>query len=66
MTDPSSAAESIKEGPLEPNKVVEQVRQEPYDLHKDFQWTTVDVTDPDQVSELSQKSNSSTKFNNLF
>jgi hypothetical protein len=27
----------------------EEVRQEPYPLPKDFEWTTLDINDPKQV-----------------
>lgn len=38
------------DGFIEPSKPPEEVRQEPYPLPKDFEWTTVDINDPVQVS----------------
>jgi hypothetical protein len=31
----------------------EQVRQDPYPLPKDFEWTVLDINDPKQVSTIS-------------
>jgi hypothetical protein len=42
-------AAELKEGPIEPNQSADQVRQTPHDLHKDFCWTTVDLSNPDEV-----------------
>lgn len=38
-----------EEGPLEPSKPREEVKQDPYPLGKDFEWSTVDLTDAAQV-----------------
>jgi len=40
------------DGYIEPSKPPEEVRQEPYPLPKDFEWTTVDVNDPVQLREV--------------
>ncbi|KAK7467241.1 glycylpeptide N-tetradecanoyltransferase [Stygiomarasmius scandens] len=42
----------IEDGYIEPSKPREEVRQEPYPLPKDFEWTTVDVNDPAQSKEV--------------
>ncbi|KAL2914677.1 glycylpeptide N-tetradecanoyltransferase [Polyrhizophydium stewartii] len=33
------------EGPIEPNKPISEIRAEPYPIHKDFEWVTVDLED---------------------
>lgn len=40
------------EGPIEPNRPRDEIRQEPYPLPKDFEWAIVDVQDPAQLKEL--------------
>jgi glycylpeptide N-tetradecanoyltransferase len=40
----------LDDGYIEPSVPREQVRQEPYPLPKDFEWSTVDIADPQQVS----------------
>lgn len=40
---------SPEDGYIEPSKPREEVRQEPYPLPKDFEWTTLDIDDPKQV-----------------
>ncbi|TFY64686.1 hypothetical protein EVJ58_g2460 [Rhodofomes roseus] len=42
----------VADGYIEPSKPPEEVRQEPYPLPKDFEWTTVDVNDPAQLREV--------------
>lgn len=45
--------ESItEEGPIEPHKRPEDVRQEPYPLVEGFQWTEIDVTDDIQLEDV--------------
>uniref|UniRef100_A0A060T9G1 Glycylpeptide N-tetradecanoyltransferase n=1 Tax=Blastobotrys adeninivorans TaxID=409370 RepID=A0A060T9G1_BLAAD len=39
------------EGPIE-NKTVDQVPKEPYPLRDDFEWATIDITDPAQLQEV--------------
>ncbi|KAJ7050605.1 hypothetical protein C8F01DRAFT_1263870 [Mycena amicta] len=57
-TDPELTASTRGEGPplddgyIEPPKPREELRQEPYPLPKDFEWTTVDITDPVQNKEV--------------
>jgi len=41
-----------EEGYIEPSKPREEVRQEPYPLPNDFEWTTVDLSDPVQNKEV--------------
>lgn len=38
------------DGPIEKDKPLEEVRQDPYPLPKDFEWCTMDLDDPAQVS----------------
>lgn len=38
------------DGYIEPSKPREEVRQEPYPLPDDFEWATLDINDPAQVS----------------
>ncbi|EPS95440.1 hypothetical protein FOMPIDRAFT_1032890 [Fomitopsis schrenkii] len=40
------------DGFIEPSKPPAEVRQEPYPLPKDFEWTTVDINDPVQLREV--------------
>ncbi|ESK94543.1 peptide n-myristoyl transferase [Moniliophthora roreri MCA 2997] len=42
----------IDDGYIEPSKPREQVRQEPYLLPKDYEWTTIDINDPNQSKEV--------------
>lgn len=42
----------VDDGYIEPSKPREEVRQEPYPLHKDFEWTILDINDPKQVSSI--------------
>lgn len=37
------------DGPIEKDKPLSEVRQEPYPLPKDFEWCTMDLADPVQV-----------------
>jgi hypothetical protein len=41
--------DEVKEGAIEPDKKPEEVRQEPVELHKDFRWVTVNLSDPKEV-----------------
>ncbi|KAJ7680973.1 N-myristoyl transferase [Mycena polygramma] len=43
----------LEDGYIEPSKPREEVRQEPYPLPKDFEWSTVDISDPTQASQYS-------------
>ncbi|KAF5347878.1 hypothetical protein D9757_013416 [Collybiopsis confluens] len=40
------------DGYIEPSQSPEEVRQEPYPLPKDFEWTTIDVNDAGQLAEV--------------
>ncbi|KAI0333481.1 N-myristoyl transferase [Cubamyces sp. BRFM 1775] len=40
------------DGPIEPSKPREEVRQEPYPLPKEFMWSILDLNDPAQLREL--------------
>ena len=42
----------LPEGPIVPNKSKEEIRAEPYNMPPGFEWSTVDVMDPDQRQEL--------------
>jgi glycylpeptide N-tetradecanoyltransferase len=35
---------------IEADKKPEEIRQEPVELHKDFRWVTVNLSDPNEVS----------------
>ncbi|TPX40811.1 hypothetical protein SeMB42_g05864 [Synchytrium endobioticum] len=54
MTQPVVAYDEKTEvdGPIEPDKADDQVRQEPYTLPKDFEWCTVNIDDEKEVKEL--------------
>ncbi|KDQ61034.1 hypothetical protein JAAARDRAFT_124146 [Jaapia argillacea MUCL 33604] len=40
------------DGYIEASKPREEVRQDPYPLPKDFQWSTIDLNDPNQLKEV--------------
>ena len=40
------------DGYIEPSKPQEEVRQEPYPLPNDFEWSTLDINDPVQVISI--------------
>ncbi|RDB20961.1 Glycylpeptide N-tetradecanoyltransferase [Hypsizygus marmoreus] len=42
----------LDDGYIEPSKSLEEVRQDPYPLPKDFEWTTLDIDDPKQNKEV--------------
>ncbi|KAI9570484.1 N-myristoyl transferase [Boletus coccyginus] len=41
-----------EDGYIEPTKAIEDVRQEPYPLPKDFEWSILDLNDPKQIKEV--------------
>ncbi|OAX37214.1 N-myristoyl transferase [Rhizopogon vinicolor AM-OR11-026] len=41
-----------EDGFIEPSKPREEVRQEPYPLPKDFEWSILDINDPKQIKEV--------------
>ncbi|KAI0082809.1 N-myristoyl transferase [Panus rudis PR-1116 ss-1] len=41
-----------EDGYIEPPKSPEELRQEPYPLPKDFEWSAIDLNDPAQLREL--------------
>ncbi|KAI0041127.1 N-myristoyl transferase [Auriscalpium vulgare] len=41
-----------EDGFIEPSKPREEVRQDPYPLPKDFEWSIIDIVDPVQIKEL--------------
>lgn len=41
-----------EDGPIEPSKPAAEVRQTPYPLPSDFEWSIVDVTDESELKEL--------------
>ncbi|KAL0946633.1 hypothetical protein HGRIS_012830 [Hohenbuehelia grisea] len=41
-----------EDGPIEPSKPREEVRQEPYQLPKDFEWSILDLTEEKQIKEV--------------
>ncbi|BGO97503.1 Glycylpeptide N-tetradecanoyltransferase [Rhodotorula toruloides] len=44
--------DEVKEGAIEADKKPEEVRQEPIELHKDFRWVTVNLSDPKELKEV--------------
>ncbi|KAJ6623557.1 N-myristoyl transferase [Mycena sp. CBHHK59/15] len=42
----------LDDGYIEPSKPREEVRQDPYPLPKDFEWSTLDINDPKQNKEV--------------
>ncbi|KAG9318813.1 acyl-CoA N-acyltransferase [Chiua virens] len=41
-----------EDGYIEPTKVINEVRQEPYPLPKDFEWSILELNDPKQIKEV--------------
>ncbi|KAJ3796951.1 N-myristoyl transferase [Lentinula aff. detonsa] len=41
-----------EDGYIEPSQPAEEVRQDPYPLPKDFEWSIIDITDPSQATEV--------------
>ncbi|GAA5868296.1 hypothetical protein JCM3774_000997 [Rhodotorula dairenensis] len=44
--------DEVKEGVIEADKKPEEIRQDPVDLHKDFRWVTVNLSDPNELKEV--------------
>lgn len=40
---------------IEADKKPEEIRQEPVELHKDFRWVTVNLSDPNEVGYHSKQ-----------
>lgn len=40
------------QGPLEPDKPTAEIQADPYRLPEGFEWATVDITNPDQRTEV--------------
>merc|ERR1712048_370730 len=40
--------------PVEPDKMISEIRQDPHSLPKNFEWDDVDIRDPAQLTELYQ------------
>lgn len=51
---PHGSREGHPEGPIVPNKPMDQIRQEPYTMPTGFQWSNVDVHNADDIQELYQ------------
>ncbi|CAB9500098.1 Glycylpeptide N-tetradecanoyltransferase 1 [Seminavis robusta] len=49
---PHGSRENHPEGPIVPNRPVEEVRSEPYTMPGGFEWSNVNVGDPAQRDEL--------------
>jgi len=43
---------SFEDGYIEPPRPREELRQDPYPLPKEFEWTIVDINDPAQLKEI--------------
>ncbi|KAI0306355.1 N-myristoyl transferase [Multifurca ochricompacta] len=41
-----------EDGYIEPSKPSEEVRQDPYPLPRDFEWSILDITEPGQIKEV--------------
>ncbi|KAG9102973.1 glycylpeptide N-tetradecanoyltransferase [Ceratobasidium sp. 370] len=41
-----------EDGPIEPSKPAEEIKQEPYALPSGYEWSTVDIMEPDQAKEV--------------
>lgn len=45
--------EKVEEnGPIEPDKKREEIRQDPYSLPKEFEWSLIDIEDEAQIKEV--------------
>ncbi|KAJ3165163.1 Glycylpeptide N-tetradecanoyltransferase 2 [Irineochytrium annulatum] len=42
----------LKDGPIEADKLPEEIQKEPYELKGDFEWSTVDIEQADQKKEV--------------
>jgi len=51
-TQPMNHDGSSEEGPVELNKPIEELRQEPYNMPAGFIWCSLDIQNPDQKKEL--------------
>lgn len=51
LTRNFAAEDEIREGPLEANKPMEMIRQEPYDLSSEFRWVSLDLSNPKEVRD---------------
>lgn len=49
LTTYTGEGPALDDGYIEPSKPHEEVRQEPYPLPKDFEWSILDINDPKQV-----------------
>lgn len=52
MAHGEKGSDEHPEGPIVPDKSPEEIRQEPYNMPPGFEWSTVDVTSPDEKLEL--------------
>jgi glycylpeptide N-tetradecanoyltransferase len=51
---PHGTREGHPEGPIVPNKPIEEIREEPYTMPTGFEWSNVDVHNADDIQELYQ------------
>jgi len=53
-TQPMAQGEQaeLPEGPIVPNKTTDEIRAEPYNMPIGFEWSTLDIMDPEQREEL--------------
>ena len=49
-SDDAPLRSAAEEGPIKPNQPPHEVQQEPYPLPKDFEWVSMDIDEPEQVS----------------
>ena len=52
MAHGEKGSDEHPEGPIVPDKSPEEIRQEPYNMPPGFEWSTVDVTSPEEKLEL--------------
>lgn len=48
----ATSGKDIPEGPIEPNKPMEEIRDTPYTMPSGFEWSNVDVSDESQRNEV--------------
>ncbi|CAG8549384.1 4381_t:CDS:2 [Ambispora gerdemannii] len=41
-----------KDGPIEPNTPHDEIRKEPYGLPKEFEWSTMELNNPEELTEI--------------
>ncbi|GAA5822610.1 hypothetical protein JCM11251_004315 [Rhodosporidiobolus azoricus] len=52
VTSLETKEDDIREGPIEADKPVSEIPQDPVPLHKDFEWVTVNLSDAAELKEV--------------